>query len=266
MFRKIGIVGGLGWRSTVDYYAALQERAAEWSPASAEDMAAASLEISIESLDLSVAHSLLLDGETQGRWEGFDNYHRAALRRLERSEAELAVMACNTPHERLSSIALGTHIRIIDLFEAVSAEAARRGARRLLVLGTSTTMSSVRLHRLLAREGVEVVIPTPPLAGKLQQLIEDLQRDVFADAWERLLRIVHGALGPIRAKDFVGLNCTELSLALPGSQRLPVCRWQGIDFLNAAMVHVDAAIRAACWPVPKVLVERGAMRIARVRG
>lgn len=237
MLKKIGIVGGLGWRATLDYYAALHELATQRS--------SGALEVAVESLDFSVASSLLGDGERDGRWDGFDNYHRAALARLERSEAEVAIIACNSPHARLSNIARGLKIKVVDLFEATCIEAARCGARRLLILGTPTTMKSKRLHRLLADHGVEAMVPSRRIARKVQQLIEDLQHGPAADALERLLLIVRETLGLPRAHDFVGLHCTELPLALPESRRVPVLQWEGVQVLNASVAHVHAAFREA---------------------
>jgi aspartate racemase len=242
--RKLGIVGGLGWRATADYYAAIHELAARTAHRALDNDPAA-LELTIESLDHSVAHSLLLDGERDGRWEGFDNYHRAALLRLERAEAEVALIACNTPHERLPSIARGTRIEIVDLFEAVSAEAKRRGARRLLVLGTATTMKSERLSRLLRARGIERIVPGAEYAGTIEALIDDLQETSPCDSSARLVQIVRTCLAAPRPGDFVGLLCTELPLALPAPGRSAVFELEGIRFLNASIAHAEAALRSA---------------------
>jgi aspartate racemase len=239
MTKKIGIVGGLGWRATADYYGGLHELAER------SGGAAPALEIGIESLDLSVARTLLADGETDGCWDGFDNYHHAALMRLERSEAEIALIACNTPHERLPEIVRGIRMCVIDIFEAVCAKAARRGARRLLILGTDVTMRSARFRRLLGARGIEAIAPQGSSAEDLQQLICRLEQGSTAGAWPKLLEIVHSSLGEPRADDFVGLHCTELPLALPQPIRSPTFVWGGVKFLNASMTHVDAALRAA---------------------
>jgi aspartate racemase len=86
--KKIGIVGGVAWLSTVDYYSEICRRSVPSTP-----------EMSLESLDLNKVVSYLgIDGDEES-WQ-FDDYHRAALQRLEASGAEFAVMASNTPHHR----------------------------------------------------------------------------------------------------------------------------------------------------------------------
>lgn len=239
MPRKIGIVGGIGWRSTVDYYAAIHELAAE-------DVAAfGSIELAIESLDLATAASLLHDGERHGRWAGFDNYHRAALIRLEASEAEIAAIACNTPHERLPHIRRGTCIDLVDLFDAIAAEADRQKTRRLLILGTITTMRSQRLRTLLAVRGIRTLVPPETVVTALQELIGELQVKPDSGAHRRLLSIVRECGIEPGSDDAVALQCTELPLAFPQPCRAAVFECDGVRFLNASSIHVRAVLRKA---------------------
>lgn len=240
MARKIGIVGGIGWRSTIDYYAALHELAAEIGGGPAPPM-----EIALESLDFGLASSLLRYGERDGRWEQFDDYHRAALLRLERSGAEIAVIACNTPHERFSEIRRGTQIVLIDLFEAVIAHADRHTADRLLVLGTRATMHSQRLRTLLASRGIGMVVPDERGARNLEHLIADLRDGRDADAPERLIDVVRTSGVQAASRDVVALHCTELPLAFPEPRRATMFEWKSIRFLNSSMVHVRALLRCA---------------------
>jgi len=112
--KKIGIVGGVAWRSTVDYYAEICRRSEPQTP-----------EISIESLDLNKAVSYLgVDGDEES-WRRFDDYHRAALQCLEASGADFALMASNTPHHRFASIVRGIGIPVISIFDVVAKESAR---------------------------------------------------------------------------------------------------------------------------------------------
>ena len=243
MARKIGIVGGVGWRATLDYYAAIHELVEERAAVSGS-WGRPPLEVAVESLDLGIALALYADGLDNGRWDGFDEYHRAALNRLERSDVEVAVIASNTPHDRLPQIAGNMRLKVIDLFEAVCVEARRQEARRLLVLGTSTTMGSDRLSGMLASHGIKAVVPTGEVAMQLEQLIADLQRGCMDNARERLLEIVRSCAVPSSDPWLAGLNCTELPLALAGSRRRSIASDDGIGFLNASMVHVEAALRA----------------------
>ena len=82
--KKIGIVGGVAWPSTVVYYSELCRRGDElrstpWPNARLADMA---FEMTIESLDLNRAISYWGEDDDDASWARFDEYHRDALKRL----------------------------------------------------------------------------------------------------------------------------------------------------------------------------------------
>lgn len=239
MSRKIGIVGGIGWRSTADYYAAIHELAPRAFGGGSH------IELSIESLDLALAASLLADGERDGRWEGFDNYHRAALLRLERSEVEIGLIACNTPHERLQEIRRGTGLELVDLFDAAAAEAERRKPDRLLVLGTPTVLRSRRLMDRYAERGIRTVTPLGETSKSLDRLIHDLQSGPVPKASDKLKDLIISCGWTPGSNDLVALHCTELPLAFGERGRSPAFDHQGLRFLNASMIHVGALLEKA---------------------
>ena len=83
-----------------------------------------------------------------------------ALQRLEASGADFALMASNTPHHRFASITKGVNIPVISIYDAVAKECARMGAGEVLILGTSLTMSSLRLRQEFAKQGVVAFSPS----------------------------------------------------------------------------------------------------------
>lgn len=90
--KKIGIVGGVAWQSTVDYYSELCRRSQQWQVRRNLSDVPTFPEISIESLDLAKAVSYLGSDDDEPSWSEFDEYHRAALKRLEVSGAEVALI------------------------------------------------------------------------------------------------------------------------------------------------------------------------------
>jgi len=146
--KKIGIVGGVAWASTVEYYSEICRRCEELSPP-------ATPEISIESLDLGKAVSYIGNDAHEESWSQFDEYHRAALKRLEASGAAFALIASNTPHHRLEAIVRGVAIPVVSIFEAVAKESARIEAKQVLILGTALTMSSQVFRHEFAKYRIE---------------------------------------------------------------------------------------------------------------
>src|SRR5580700_4462748 len=102
--KKIGIVGGIGWQSTVDYYTDLCHRSERQSLAANPSRAPSTPEMSIESLDIQKAISYLGSDDDEASWAEFDEYHRVALLRLAASGADFALLASNTPHHRFATI------------------------------------------------------------------------------------------------------------------------------------------------------------------
>jgi len=232
--KKIGIVGGVAWRSTLDYYSEICRRCEECPTPSAP-------EISIESLDHTKAVSYLgIDGDEKS-WLQFDEYHRAALQRLEASGAGLALIASNSPHHRLEAIVRGVRIPVISIFEAVAKESGRMGATDVLILGTALTMSSQVFQKEFAKRGIKASGPDDPnLRSMTIQLTEDLQQGKLNGAADRLRNIAK-----LSSRNVVCLACTELPLAFPQQKSLPTFEQDNILYINSTIVHVNAALSFA---------------------
>jgi len=234
--RKLGILGGVGWRSTADYYAEFCRRCEEraGSPAAPE--------LSIESLSEDEAVSRLgVDGDELS-WERFDAYHREGLTRLEGSGAEFAIIASNTPHHRFASIVRGVGIPVINLFEVAAGECARLGAREVLILGTALTMRSEVFRRTFAERGIEATGPEDAAAREaVAAVIGHLQQGRDQGAAARIRGIARRERFRGRGPRLVCLACTELPLAFPN--RGPAAKFEsgGMTYLNPTAAHVAAA-------------------------
>src|ERR1700678_2111551 len=157
IMKKLGLVGGLAWISTAEYYSQLY-RSIEKGLNGAHALGRpTSFEMSIESLDLQTALSLTGKENDERSWSRFDAYHRDALLRLQKSGVACAAIASNTPHIRYDSIIQGIEVPVIDMFTAVAEEVASRGAKQALILGTPLTMKSDRFKRILSSHGIHAV-------------------------------------------------------------------------------------------------------------
>ncbi len=245
-------MGGVGWRSTVDYYAGICRRCEEGRPDPP-----CTPEIVIESLDLGTAISYLGVDDDDRSWIRFDEYHRSALVRLVAAGVDVALIASNTPHHRLESITRGIDLPVVDLFEATAREVARLEVEEALVLGTATTMDSRRLAQVFAGYGVESISPrSPAVRVALSELIADVQTGRAEGGRARLTGIVHDALRGARpATTAVCLACTELPLAFPELSVAPSCLIGGVRYVNTTAVHVDAVLRFALGEEPARAVQ-----------
>ena len=245
--KKIGIVGGVAWQSTVDYYSELCRRSEQWHVSRNLPGVPTMPEISIESLDLARAIAYLGSDGDEESWSQFDDYHRTALKRLEASGAEVALVASNTPHHRFEAIVLGIRIPVISILDVVAEKSAQIGARQILLLGTALTMRSPKFREGFAKYGVEATGPHDEGARSMTVgLIADLQRGETKGAADRLGRIAKLSFPPqFSGQPAVCLACTELPLAFHQLRTRGTFEYGGILYINANVVHINAAFNFA---------------------
>jgi aspartate racemase len=227
--KKIGIVGGTAWVSTVEYYATLCELG---------ERAGQQPEFAIESIDNARAQSYRgLPGD-EASWQRFDAYHRAALENVEHAGAEVALLAANTPHHRFAAITAGIGIPIVNIIDAVADACAQIGVDRLLMLGTALTMSSDTIRARYAQRGVEASVPPEYEHDGIVALIERLQRGERDGAQAQIAALAVGY-------NAVALACTELPLAFPEETRSTYFERNGVIYLNTLAIHANAIFNQA---------------------
>lgn len=246
--KKIGIVGGVGWRSTVEYYEGICRRSEKRHRSRGLNGLPSIPEMTIESLDLKRAVAYLGNDLDLQSWERFDRYHHDALRRLEQNGAEFAVMASNTPHHRFTEIVTGLNIPVIDMFEVVAMECVRQRITQLLILGTPVTMTSPGFREVLSSHGVLSSCPDDDSERTAcKQLISELQAGHTRGGVETINGFARSFFGPCPpAFTAVCLACTELPLAFPGQKALATFERNGIIYINSTAAHIDAAFAYAC--------------------
>ena len=245
--KKIGIVGGVGWQSTAQYYSELCRRSERWHVAANLPGVPSTPEISIESLNLATAISYLGSDDDERSWSQFDDYHRAALMRLQLSGVDFALIASNTPHHRFDAITRGAQVPVISIVDAVARKSALIGARQVLLLGTALTMRSLQFRKQFARYGVEAAGPDDEAIEAMTiELVAELQLGRTEGASDQLVEIVRRCFAAqVARRPIVCLACTELPLAFETMKTLAVFECDGILFINSTTVHIDAAFDVA---------------------
>jgi aspartate racemase len=248
--KKIGIVGGVAWVSTVDYYSEICRLSTEWHLARDPGAVPSTPEMSIESLDHHRAVSYLGTDGDEVSWSQFDAYHRAALQRLEASGVDFALIASNSPHHRFAAIVAGIRIPVINIFDVVAMEAARLGAREVLILGTPLTMRSAVLREAFRKQGITAKAPRDDATrAATTALTAELQLGAGSGAAERLGRVARAAFeDQFQGSPIVCLACTELPSAFPEQKMLPVFERDGVRYINSTAAHIHAAFDCAFGP------------------
>ena len=222
----LGIVGGLGPESTIDYYRRILEAWERDEPGTAPS-------IVIDSLDVRRALHLV-----ERDRPALVEYLLASLRRLAGAGVDFAAMTANTPHIVFDELTARSPIPLVSIVEVCAQEARRRGLGRLALLGTRFTMEAPFYPEVCARHGVTVVPPgDADRAWVHERYVEELLRGEFRDDTRREFVALVTRLRDDDGVEGVILGGTELPLLLPA----PVIA--DIPALDTTALHVAALVR-----------------------
>lgn len=242
--KKIGILGGVGWASTVDYYRAIAEGASRYFAERGHGSPLPIPSMTIESVTQAKTRALRGVAGDEASWAGFDAVFRKALLTLESAGCDFGIIASNTPHVRLHAIRQGVSMPILSIFDATAEATASTGATNALVLGTTVTMQASNYAERLAAEGITTNprLPDSEIAEMQAMIDSDFYGGASETAHARLLAFCNRHATPGTA---ILLACTELPLAFPGHLDDPVFEADGHLFINPSAAHVAAALNKA---------------------
>src|SRR5256884_9055613 len=236
--RTLGIIGGLGPESTMDYYgriiALYRERTADGSYP----------QFIINSIDMKEG----LDFMDANNLAGMAEYLLEEIGRLAQAGADFGLTAANTPHIVFGDVAPKSPIPLISIVEATCAAAKARKLNRLALFGTRYTMQATFYPKVFSREGIELLVPEsndqdyihnkymnelvpgkflPETRAGLLAIVDRMK------ATSDLASVAAATYGEA-AIDGVILAGTELPLILCDPD------YNGIPFLNTTKIHVEA--------------------------
>lgn len=223
----LGIVGGLGPESTIDYYHLLVARYRERTGDGSYPP------FLLNSLDLKPA----VDAVTAGDLAGLTRQLVAGVDVLARAGADFGLIAANTPHIVFEEVRRGSQIPLISIVDAACDAARAEGRKRLALFGTRFTMHGRFYPNVFERAGMAIVAPQPAEQDWIHEkyfgeLLLGIVRDETRDG---LLAIVE-RLQEEDGVDGLLLAGTELSLILRQDAHA------GVPFLDTAKIHVERAV------------------------
>jgi len=221
----VGIIGGLGPESTVDYYRRIIQVWRETDSSSYPS-------IMIDSLDVETGIRLVTNDHP-----ALIEYLSSSIDRLTRAGVDFITMAANTPHIVFDELAGRSTLPMMSIVEACADEAQRRGYKRLLLLGTRFTMEGPFYPATFGRRGLEVVIPAKADRDWVhEKYIGELLVGNFGDETrERFLDLI-ARLRDEDHPDALILGGTELPLLLKADVLA------GLPTLDTTELHVRAIV------------------------
>jgi aspartate racemase len=225
--RTVGILGGMGPESTLEYYRLIIARYRERN---ADGGAPAML---IDSVNLKAVLDLLYAGELAR----LEDFLVGEVERLARAGADFAAMATNTPHIVFDGLRRRSPIPLISIIEATCEAARALGLSRVGLFGSRFTMQGSFYPEVFSRAGIELVSPRADeqtyihekyMGELVNGILRPETRQCLLDIMERM-KLQDGIQGLI-------LGGTELPLILREKTAF------GIPFLDTTAIHVEAIV------------------------
>lgn len=227
--KTIGLVGGMSWESTLEYYRIINETVKE------KLGGFHSAKLVMYSVDFADVE----DMQHKGEWDRAAVLLADAARRVEAAGADFALLATNTMHRVYDEIRRNVGIPLLHIADVTGRAVVDRGLRRVGLLGTRFTMEQdFYKGKLAADYGLEVLVPDEADRRTIHDIlyrelclgqVKDASRDAFRDIIRRLEG--RGALGII-------LGCTEIPLIVkPKDYELPL--------FDTTDLHARAAVDLA---------------------
>lgn len=225
--KTLGMIGGVGPESTVDYYKRIIAEYRERKPDGSYPL------MIINSVDLQRMVSYL---------EARDLEQLAAtivaeLEKLSRAGADFGLLSSNTPHIVFDEVSARCSIPLISIVEETCKTARSSGLKKLGLLGSRFTMQANFFQRVFAREGISIVVPDPREQNYVhEKYMGELVKGVFLPETRAGML---GVVGRMKSKDQIDgliLGGTELPLLLRDVTD------HEIPFLDTTKIHVKAAV------------------------
>ena len=227
--KTIGMIGGMSWESSVEYYRIINEAVKE---SLGGLHSAKSLMYSVDFAEIEVL-------QQKGRWEEATHAMINAARSVEAGGADFLIICTNTMHKMADEVQKSIGIPLLHIADATAEAIKTRGLRRVGLLGTRFTMQGgFYSGRLVDVHKLEVIIPDTADMEIVHRIIyEELVLGRIEPASKaEYLRIID-SLAKAGAEGII-LGCTEIGLLVSQTDsRLPL--------FDTTRIHALAAVRLA---------------------
>ncbi len=227
--KVIGLIGGMSWYSSVEYYRLINELVAQRLGGSH------SARLILYSLDFAEAEQ----AQREGRWDDAASTLGEAGSALKEAGADFLVLCTNTMHKVADRVAERAGLPLLHITDVVGKEIRRRGLHTVGLLGTQFTMEEPFYRaRLEEHLGIKVLVPGKGERATVDRIIYDelCQGRVKTSSRHTCVKIISGLVG--RGAQGIVLGCTELALLIQAGDA-------SVPLFDTTRLHAEAAVDLA---------------------
>ncbi len=226
--KTIGLIGGITWLSSLDYYRLLNEKINE----RLGGVEAGKIIL----FSVNFAEIKLLTEE--GRWDEMAKLMTDAAQKLEQAGADCVLIGANTMHKIAEEIQQGITIPLIHIAEVTAQQIKKQGLRTVALLGTKYTMQLDFYKNKLSAQGITTIIPDEDEIEMINTAIyTEMGKGVFLPATkQKFLTIIDKLVD--RGAEGIILGCTEIPILIKQEDcKAPV--------FDTTQIHAAAAVEFA---------------------
>lgn len=222
----IGLIGGMSWESSAEYYRIINEKIKE------KLGGLHSAKTLMYSVDFEEIERL----QHQGKWQELTEIMIDAAKRLENGGADFIVICTNTMHKMADEIQENVKIPLLNIADATAEKVKNKGIKKVGLLGTKFTMEEdFYKGRLIDRYGLQVLIPNE----NDRQIVHDVIYKelclgiVNPESKEKFVEIIRNLVSD--GAEAVILGCTEIPLLIKQDD-------VEIPIFDTTRIHAEAAV------------------------
>jgi len=227
--KTIGLIGGMSWESSAEYYRIMNENVKE------KLGGLHSVKCILYSVDFDEIAAL----QHKGEWIELTKLMVGFARRLEDAGADFIVIATNTMHKMAEEVQGNIHIPLLHIADATGEKIIEKGVHRPGLLGTKFTMEEdFYKGRLREKYELEVIVPTDTDRNAVDEIIyNELCVGIITQASkENFQEVINGLVS--NGADGVILGCTEIPLLISQED-------VDVPLFDTTTIHSRAAVELA---------------------
>lgn len=224
--KTLGLIGGTGPESTIEYYRLLVAKYREQADGHSPPLI-------ITSIDLKQ----MIEWMTAGNLASVADGLAFEFERLHKAGADVGALTANTAHIVFDELKTRSPIPLISMVEATCEEVQARGLKTVGLFGTRFTMQAPFYPEVFSRAGLKLVVPAEEEQDYIHRIyLGELLKDIFLP--ETRARLLEIATEMKRRDNIEGviLGGTELPLVLRDEEH------NGMPLLDTTRIHVDKLV------------------------
>jgi aspartate racemase len=229
MMKTIGLIGGMSWESSLEYYRIINQLTKERLGGFH------SSKCILFSVDFEEIERL----QHEGRWNDLTQLMVGAARSLERAGADLVVICTNTMHKMADDVQGAVRIPLLHIADAAAAEIQAKRLHTVGLLGTKFTMEQDFYKGRLSRKfGLEVLIPADDEREIVHKIIygELCMGEIKESSRKEYVRIINTLIA--RGAQGIVLGCTEIPLLIRQQD-------VAVPIFDTTTIHAQRAVETA---------------------